>query len=536
MAAESSRTSPLTGSWSSALRSSYGLFLTLLCLKLILQFYLYWSGFVAVSADEHSRGIRAASWILGTHCTLGPPWCWPSWGSTIPIYTGAWLPFELYLNGLSIKISNNVVLAPRITALLSSFLALYFYFRMAKRMFNDSIAISVTACIILIFYPWFAWLSWAPMLDIYYLTFFLCGLYLFQLWLVQDRDYFLVASSLFMIFATGFHSQSWVLVNATSLVAGVLGLCLMSRGSYSKAAKLICYAIANNSFIALYIIVEFYSENQLFAFFADHTAGSKPFYDDVSAFRRIAYYPHLVIEAGKVLWILCLLSVVTIWTGEKVRWKLLPFVVGVIALFGYSVFNVFSVPATAAPGRYALPFFVLFSPYAAHGLFVAATTLSRAKWMFLVAAVIFVVGPNAIETLRFPHARDRAALEAGRYVGAAIDESGPGAAYMLEAEDWDFLAVMLTAAHYERGLVDRSSLPVGRQPGPSLLSRSRSALLEYLEANNIKVVAVKSAELKVRLDEFDFAMRDRQIGPWSLYRITTRGHSESESGAAQHPP
>ena len=231
-----------------------------------------------------------------------------------------------------------------------------------------------------------------------------------------------------------------------------------------------------------------------------------------------------------------MLSVLSIWRDNEQRWKFLPFSVGVIALFAYSVINVFSVPATAAPGRYALPFFLLFSPYAAHDLFVAATTLSRAKWMFLVAAVIFVVGPNAIDTLRFPQASHRAALKAGHYVGAAIDEAGPGATYMLEAKDWDFLAVMLTAAHYDRGLLDRRSLPKGRQLSPSLLSDSRSAVLEYLKANNFKVAAVKSAELKVRLDEFDFTMRDRQIGPWRLYRIKTRGHLESEPGAAQDPP
>jgi hypothetical protein len=93
------------------------------------------------------------------------------------------------------------------------------------------------------------------MLYIYYLAFFVCGLYLFQLWLTQYRDYLLAVNFFSMILATGFHNQSWILVNSANLFVGVLVLCLVSRGSYPKAAKLICFAIANNFFVVLYIIV-----------------------------------------------------------------------------------------------------------------------------------------------------------------------------------------------------------------------------------------------------------------------------------------
>ena len=164
-------------------------------------------------------------------------------------------------------------------------------------------------------------------------------------------------------------------------------------------------------------------------------------------------------DFGKALWISYLLSVLTIWRDHEQLLKLLPFSGAIIALCAYSVFNVFSVPATAVPGRYALPFVVLHTLCDTRSIRNGDDAVPGRVGIPGRRVVTFVVGPHAIDTLRFPHGRDRAAFEAGRQVGAAVDEAGPGATYMLEVQDWDFLAVMLTAAHYDRGLLDRPSLP-----------------------------------------------------------------------------
>jgi hypothetical protein len=136
--------------------------LILIALKIILQVYLYHVGFISVSADENSRGIRAAAWLAGE--------------DPLPLYTGIWLPFELYLNSAALSLWDEVVWAPRLTAFLSSCLLLIFYFLLVRGLFSST-SIAFIASLMLVFYPWYAWLSGAPMLDIYYVAFFVAGLF-----------------------------------------------------------------------------------------------------------------------------------------------------------------------------------------------------------------------------------------------------------------------------------------------------------------------------------------------------------------------
>lgn len=177
----------------------------LLSIKVILLLYFYHLGFVAVSADEYSRGITAARWALdGDLPTV--------------LYTGTWLPFELYLNGLSLMIWDNVIWTPRITAFLFSCFLLVYFLKLVQYLYK-LYSVTLIAGLLLTFNPWFIWLSGTPMLDIYYLAPFVGGLFYFLKWTDTNSDRCLVISILLFAFSTGFHVQSWILVNAVNLAA-----------------------------------------------------------------------------------------------------------------------------------------------------------------------------------------------------------------------------------------------------------------------------------------------------------------------------
>jgi hypothetical protein len=91
---------------------------------------------------------------------------------------------------------------------------------------------------------------------------------------------------------------------------------------------------------------------------------------DVGPLRKLLYYPALVVRSAPVLPLLLPVSLYALERVEHRLIALLPFLVGAISGLLFSIFNLVSVPATAAAGRYALPFFILFSPYLAHGLVV----------------------------------------------------------------------------------------------------------------------------------------------------------------------
>ncbi|MEW6145751.1 MAG: hypothetical protein AB1598_12105 [Thermodesulfobacteriota bacterium] len=160
--------------------------LALLMVKLAVQLYLYRIGFLSVSADEYSRGITAARWALD---------------GTIPtaIYMSNWLPFETYLNGLALMVWDNVIWTPRITAFLFSCFLLVYFIKLVQHLFGR-LPVTFLAGLLLVFNPWFIWLSGTPMLDIYYLAPFVAGLYYISKWVSERRGLYLVIGGLLFFY------------------------------------------------------------------------------------------------------------------------------------------------------------------------------------------------------------------------------------------------------------------------------------------------------------------------------------------------
>jgi hypothetical protein len=497
--------------------------LFLLTVKVILQLYLYGRGFLSVSADEYSRGIAAARWALD---------------GTLPtaIRMSDWLPFEIYINGLSLMVWDNVIWTPRITAFIFSCFLLVYFIKLVQYIFR-LIEVTLIAGLLLVFNPWFIWLSGTPMLDIYMLAPFVAGLYYVLKWLSGRRDLHLIAGGFLFLLSTGFHTPSWILVNTVNLCLGCFAWDMLRRRDYRGLFRLIGFFILSNLFIIIYIPSEFLATGEWLSMFRGHTEGTKVYYGgyNVGLFRKLAYYPKLVAASGNLTWIF--FSIGLFWLGSKPDKviRLFPFAVGLSALFFYSLFNVFSVPASAAPARYSLPFFILFVPYAALGIFVLFNysgyfTDVRIRRAAAAILILCILGLNFMKALDFEAKSAGAAVSVGRYLkeGMEKDLARSDGTVMVELTYWDFLYVELAARYFDRVRFDREESDEFSGIPSALLSMGDDDILQHMQKEKTRFIAVKDDALKKRLTGLGFMHKSKELDGWTIYSVELNQDKQAE--------
>lgn len=484
----------------------------LLFLKLIIILYLYNRGFIVVSEDESLRGIIAAQWVDGNLPTS--------------IHMSDWLPGETYLNGLSLMIWDNYIWTPRITAFLFSCILLIFFIKLIQNLFN-LVPVTLLAGLILVFNPWYTWLSGTPMLDIYYLALFIAGLYYFLNWVDNRRDLYLVISGIFFALSTTIHFQSWILVNTVNLCACYYGLEMLRKRDYMNLMKLFVFFAGDNLLIAIYLISDYFSTGEWFFLVHGHTNFSKQVFNsyNVGFYKKLIYYPSLVGMIANL--IILFFPIGFYWLGSKPRkfFKLFPFFVGLVSLFFYSVFNLLSVPATAAPGRYSLPFFIMLLPYSAlgiHTLFMNSGyfTNIRFRRVFLVILITFILGLNFIQARRYLRTSTRSAVNVGLYLKKLMESktSEKTDTVMIEStpEDGDFVSVKLAARYFDRVLLDREN---DNPETSDFLVMGDYEILQNLRKEKTRFVAVRDISIKSKLNKLHFMHKMNQFGEWEIYSV-----------------
>ncbi len=488
--------------------------LVLLIVKVILQLYLYSRGFLSVSADEYARGIRAARWAFDGDLPTA-------------IHMRDWLPFETYINGLSLMIWDNVIWTPRITAFIFSCFLLIYFIKLVQYIFRLE-PVTFLAGLLLVFNPWYIWLSGTPMLDIYKLAPFTAGLYYILKWLSDRRDFHLVIGGLLFFLSTGFHSQSWILVNTVNLCLCYFAWGMFRQRDYRGLFKLIGFFILSNLFIIIYLPSEFLATGEWLNMFRRHTQDTKQYYEgySVGLFHKLAYYPKLVATSGHLIWVFFPIGLY--WLGSKSDkvTRLFPFAVGLGALFFYTAFNVFSVPASAAPGRYSLPFFILFVPYAALGIhtllresgYFSDVRLRRAAALILVLCIL---GLNFMKALDYDDKSARAAVNVGQYLKERMEKDGAPSdgTVLIEHSSWDFLYVVLAARYFDRVKFDRAESDEFSGSPSIFLSMGNADILRYLRKEKTSLIAVKDEALKKRLSGLEFIHKSKELDGWVIYSV-----------------
>jgi hypothetical protein len=526
--------------WSREPRRSIVYLGLLILARAIVQAVLYTRGFISVAADEFFRGIVAAQWALEPRFDLATD------------LTGAWLPFEKYLNGSLLRLWPDAILIPRLTVFVASCLLLVAFFLLVRYLFR-SFWVAALASLFAATVPWFVWLSGTPMLEMYYLAFFFWGLLLLAVWLREARrGYWFWAGCCFML-ASGFHVQSWILINTVNLLTVGCLYRYLRQGRTGQLWRLIGFYLLGNALILAGAILGFASTGQLFAFFADHTSYSKWFYDgyNASIAEKLLYYPRLVAEnSSAAVWVLALLALVLLWRDEEGRWKVLPLLLAGVVLAVYSVMNIFAVPATAAPARYSMFYVVMLSPYLAYGVWRLVKRVGWPRWgsssgptrdtdlrgserlwkfgrlgvfgLAVLSVGLFSYGFawGVARIPDYPRAMALDAVETGRRLNEVLGRSGfhESETYMVELRFWDYLAVQLTAGYYDRIVFDRE-YDLRDRDMPSIFGGEVGDIYANLASQQVRYVALRDPELKAVAGVTGYLRPEADVGGWTIYEF-----------------
>jgi len=262
--------------------------------------------------------------------------------------------------------------------------------------------------------------------------------------------------------------------------------------------------------------------------FRDHAARTLPYYSDydVSLWKKLTYYPRLVYHSAH--WLVWLFFPVGIFAALRARrtTALFPLAVGVIALAVYSVYNVFSVPAAAAPGRYCLPFFILFVPYSALGIYTLCFLDLRApvSWLLRGAAaalVVYLLWTSFLDLPDYETRNAREAVNVGLFVKDAMNSKWPGGhgTIILERAYWDFLYIRLAVEHFGLVRFDRPITDEYAGTPSDLLSMSDAEILAHVKKEKTRFIIVRDPALKERLSRLGFLRMVKDSDEWVAYEV-----------------
>lgn len=461
----------------------------LLCVKIIILFGLYSLGFSGISADEYSRSVSAMKWAEAPYLVKGQT---------------AWLPFQLYMNGILLMIFPDPLWVPRITAFMASCVLLLFFYFSIKLLFGDRLTAGI-ATVGLLFSHWFSWISATPALDTYYMAFFAVALYFGIRWRLNHRTRDLWYAAFSLLLSSGFHYQSWMVLASIDILSLWIVYCLISAKDWRGLWFLIGAFLLSHLYIAYTVVSTYVDVGHGLGFLGSHSSYSKWYYEGYKHewYVKLVYYPMLLIHnSNPIFGLLALIGLVFVFLDRrKLPQYAIPFILGMLILSGYSIFNVFSVPPTAAPGRFSLIFYIMLLPYSGLAVARAIGYLSPQKkhkqgrkfFIFVLLAMGALLGVYKIKQLPMsPDWND--AVSAGRTLNSLLEGSSPSTGYVVELTYWQHLGVVLTAKHYDRQHFDRKK-DIYNRSIPSDLIRSPDKFVDFLGKANIGGMAFRNPKL-----------------------------------------
>ena len=336
-----------------------------------------------------------------------------------------WLPFEKYLNGLVLRIIPDVYWAPRITVMIASCILLIAFFFIVYLIFED-LKVSFVSALWIVCHPWYAWLSGTPMLEMYYLSFLFVGLVFLFYWLKTLNNSLLFWAGVSFLFASGFHVQSWLYINSI-IILTVAFYIHRNKLNTLTLGWLTGFLFLSNLFILSYEIFELITKGSLFAFLQGHTNYSKIFYGgyNVSLLDKLLYYPFLIIQnISPVSWILIITALFLLWRQAELKFRWFPFSLCVVTLIINSIMNVFSVPATAAPGRYSIFFVLQLAPYISYTVVLPIANPSGiTKYYRVIGTILFLLAilGSTNKIYEFPNGMSNDAIQVGKFIKSRLD-------------------------------------------------------------------------------------------------------------------
>jgi hypothetical protein len=490
-------------------------FISLTIARGLIQVRLYQQGFISVSADEFSRGIRASRWAQNPTINL------------LQDIQGTWLPLEKYLNGIVLLVWPEPIIVPRLTVFFFSTLLLIILYLLAYELF-ERISVAVMTTLLVAFLPWFIWLSGTPMLEMYYFTFFFAGLLFLIRWLKYPSTNNWIISGICFLFATGFHVQSWTFVNLINLLLLSYAYVFVKNKNCQMLYKLFAFYLLSNGLIITFTLLEFFYTNQIFRFLQNHTLYSKWYYGgyDASTIEKFFYYPDLIYRNTNIFFnSLAILGFLFLVYKSEVKLNFFILIFATISLLLNSTLNVFSVPPTAAPDRYSLFYTIILTFYVAVAIeSIGKWGLKQKKSSLKYAILILLVGLisghfvwQSPKIINYPQGMSIDSVNVGRQLSQHLQEND---VYMVELLYWDFLAIQLLANPNNQIIYDRERNLYNRQT-VSVFAQNEETICYHLQTPHLRYIVLQDVNLKEKVQQIKNILPVEDVGRWTIYELAS---------------
>lgn len=490
-----------------------GLLAGALLLHVTLRIKLMQQGFVSVAADEFARGIRNSIWASAPSVTLHQ-------------FTAPWLPLEMYINGLLMHLWSNPFWVPRITVFAASCLTLLSFVWLNFLLFESRLSALINAYFLVLFH-WFAWLSATPMLEMYYLPFYILGLAFLVCLIKEQGNYAWFWGGMSMLLASSIHVQSWLIIATTLLCTLPFSLSVLYKKNWKLGRKWFGFYLISVSFVAFALFAQWSEEGVILGFLNQHTTYSLWYYNGykVTLLEKLLYYPRIVFsQTPQMILLLLILAIWSLLQEKSTRLRFAPLLLSGIILMVFSYSNLNSGPPSAAPDRYSLFYNAIFIMYAAYGFKqfitvpIAGKSINQLGIIALAMIVLVVLGKQQYTHIfDFPHGMSAESVLAGSTMRDILASDDANSKIMLELSYWEFLAVEMMINSAENIVYDRERIMTQRNL-PSILTEL-TAPQDYLIENHIHYLILRSPKLIAHIESATDTTLRWQGAEWKIYSV-----------------
>ncbi len=281
--------------------------ITLIIIKLAFQVIVLRSGLKWLTADDYSRTVISWDWLQNPH-----------------VYSGVWLSFHFWLNGIFIWIFKDLTLAPIIANTLFSVLTLIFLYKIFEKVFDRNIAF--LSCFIYCVFPFQVWLSTSGMPESIFFFFVTFSCYFFLNWYAELKDrpesssamLFLLYASLSLNAANLLRYEGWFFSLGLIILTGILSF---KKNRFSK----IFFINLGLSVISLasavwwmYLNAKDYGDP---FFFARETTKIYEGLSGAGLIQRIVQYPFFILYIAPLTTVLALWKIIKTISNKRNGFK-----------------------------------------------------------------------------------------------------------------------------------------------------------------------------------------------------------------------
>lgn len=484
----------------------------LLIIKFAFQFIMLSSGYRWLSADDYCRTVKSYEWLQNP-----------------VVNSGVWLTPHFWLNGIMMKLIDDLFTASLAVNLIFSALTVPFFYKSVEISFDRKTAFfsSLIFCV----FPFQVWLSISGLPESIFFFFIIAGIWCFLKWRFSGRKtVFLFLCAFSFALSNGFRYEGW-LFSATFVLLTMLDI-ITERKLTKTIVKNILISLVSFTTVAWWLIQNYIDHGDAF-YFAKETTKIFEQFNTAGFFQRLVQYPTFIFFIAPVTTFFSLKNCFETLKSAGVTPAKIFLLFNIIELSILMLQGMIGTGGTNMISRYIVINALLFAPFAVNQAFEFRRPVAAS----LLGIMIIV---NVVWSFYYPQPFREDTFEVGRLLNnmeAKAEMNDDRKIYFEEVEGYfDVFAVQALSNNPSRFILGHfpteksSSKKSGKKSKQTEEELNILELRNYLTKNKIKLAIVKSEAYSEKLGKLSFKNED--IGDYKLFYVEPFGSAVHDSSAS----